>query len=123
MNSPFPHWVKHPLPPVFAILRDLSRFFAIPRYEDHEPHEPSGPTLFIHFVLLTSFLLSPSRLSGKRRDNKWMMTLGTSRQSQRRRDATKSTTSRCDKKKHKERILGYRTLDFVMLGNLRGVAH
>src|SRR6201987_2735269 len=35
----------------FAILRELSRFFAIPRYEDHEPHEPSRPTLFIHFVL------------------------------------------------------------------------
>ena len=89
MNSPFPHWVKHPLPPVFAILRDLSRFFAIPRYEDHEPHEPSRPTLFIHFVLLTSFLPSPSRLSGKRRDNKTLDDIGTSQQ--------KSTTSQHDK--------------------------
>src|SRR6201992_851022 len=65
-----PYFPKPPRPYLslfFAILRDLSRFFAIPRYKDHESHEPSRPTLFIHFVLLTSFLLSPSRLSGRRR--------------------------------------------------------
>src|ERR1700753_1469526 len=88
-----PYFPKPPRPHLslfFAILRELSRFFAIPRYEDHESHEPSRPTLFIHFVLLTSFLLSPSRLSGKRRVNKWMMMIGTLRQSQRRRDVTKT---------------------------------
>src|SRR6201992_795980 len=75
----------HPYPSLlFAILRDLSRLFAIPRYEDHEPYEHSRPTLFNHFVSLTSFLLSPSRLSGKRRDNKTLDDIGTSRRSQRR---------------------------------------
>src|SRR6201992_3759523 len=64
-----PYFPKPPHPYLslfFAILCDLSRFFAIPRYEDHEPHKHSRPTLFNHFVLLTSFLLSLSRLSGKR---------------------------------------------------------
>src|ERR1700759_5452304 len=71
-----PYFPKPPRPYLslfFAILCDLSRFFAIPRYKDHESHEPSRPTLFIHFILLTSFSLSLSRLSGKHRDNKWMM--------------------------------------------------
>src|ERR1700759_5387470 len=81
----------HPYPSLlFAILRDLSRFFAIPRYKDHEPHEPSRPTLFIHFVLLTSFLFSLLRLSGECKDDKtvdddWDV-------------ATKSTMSRRDKR-------------------------
>src|ERR1700753_4372776 len=58
----------HPYPSLlFAILRDLSRLFAIPHYKNHEP---SRPTLFIHFVLLTSFLLSLSRLSGECKDDK-----------------------------------------------------
>ena len=95
----------------FAILCDLSRFFAIPRYENHKP---SRPTLFIHFVLLTSFLFSLSRLSGKCEDDKTVDDIiGTSRQSQRRRDATKD----------KAQILSHGALDFVMLGDLRGVAH
>src|SRR6201992_1312254 len=112
-----PYFPKPPRPHLslfFAILCELSRFFAIPRYEDHEPHEPSRPTLFIHFVLLTSFLFSFLRLSGECEDDKtvdddWDV-------------ATKSTTSRRDKR-HKERILGYWAHDFVMLGGLRGVAH
>src|ERR1700753_2886155 len=64
---------------LFAILRDLSQLSTIPCYEGHEPYEHSRPTLFNHFVLLTSFLLSLSRLSGKRRDNKTLDDIGTSR--------------------------------------------
>src|SRR6201995_2499281 len=86
-----PYFPKPPHPYLslfFAILCDLSRFFAILRYEDHESHEPSRPTLFIHFVLLTSFSLSLSRLPGECEDDKtvdddWDV-------------ATKSTTSRRD---------------------------
>src|ERR1700753_151971 len=94
-----PYFSKPPRPYpslFFAILRDLSRFFAIPRYEDHEPYEHSRPTLFNHFVLLTSSLLSLSRLSGKRGDNKTTDgIIGTSRQSQRRRDATQTHSRNC----------------------------
>src|ERR1700755_1258459 len=39
-----PYFPKPPRPYpslFFAILHDLSQFFAVPRYEDHKPHKPS----------------------------------------------------------------------------------
>ena len=105
----------HPYPSLlFAILHDLSRFFAIPRYKDHEPHEPSRPTLFNHFVLLMSFLLSFSSLSDVRGDNEtvdddiWDVT-------------TKSTMLQLNK--DMVEILKDGALDIVILGDVGGVVH
>src|ERR1700753_2620324 len=101
-----PYFSKPPRPYPslsFPTFRYSSRLFPIPRYENHEP---SRPTLFIHFVLLTSFLLSLSRLSGECKDDKTVDdVIGTSRQ------------------KDKVQILSHGALDFMMLGDLRDVAH
>src|ERR1700759_2399461 len=58
-----PYFPKPPRPYLslfFAIVCDLSRFFAIPHYKDHEPHERSRLTLLIHFVSLMIFSLGAS---------------------------------------------------------------